>query len=52
IKRAKDLLCHSDSTISEIACAVGYENQSKFTVAFRNITGMLPRDYRKTHTKT
>ena len=25
-----------------IAFAVGYENLSKFTVAFRNITGMLP----------
>ena len=49
IKRAKELLCHSDATIAEIACAVGYENQSKFTVAFRDITGILPRDYRKTH---
>ena len=47
IKRAKDMLCHSDAAISEIACAVGYENQSKFTAAFRDVTGMLPRDYRK-----
>ncbi|MBQ9117968.1 MAG: helix-turn-helix transcriptional regulator [Clostridia bacterium] len=51
IKQAKDLLCHSDSTIAEIACAVGYENQSKFTAAFRDITGILPRDYRKAHMK-
>lgn len=51
IKRAKELLCHSDASVAEIALAVGYENQSKFTVAFRNITGMLPRDYRKAHTK-
>ena len=51
IKRAKELLCHSDASVAEIAFAVGYENQSKFTVAFRNITGMLPRDYRKAHTK-
>ena len=50
IKRAKELLCHSDNSIAEIAYAIGYENQSKFTVAFRNITGMLPRDYRKAHT--
>lgn len=51
IKRAKELLCHSDASVAEIACAVGYENQSKFTVAFRDITGVLPRDYRKAHTK-
>ena len=51
IKRAKDMLCHSDAPIAEIACAVGYENQSKFTAAFRDVTGMLPRDYRKAQTK-
>ena len=51
IKRAKDMLCHNDATIAEIAGAVGYENQSKFTAAFRDITGMLPRDYRKAQTK-
>ena len=51
IKRAKELLCHSDASIAEIAFAVGYENQSKFTVAFRDVTGILPRDYRKVHTK-
>lgn len=51
IKRAKELLCHSSASIAEIACAVGYENQSKFTVAFRDTTGMLPRDYRKAKEK-
>ena len=49
IKRAKELLCHSNAPIAEIASAVGYENQSKFTAAFRDVTGMLPRDYRKAH---
>ncbi len=51
IKRAKELLCHSDASVAEIACAVGYENQSKFTAAFRSVTSVLPRDYRKAHTK-
>ncbi len=51
IKRAKELLCQSNDSIAEIACAVGYENQSKFTVAFQDVTGVLPRDYRKTRTK-
>lgn len=49
IKQAKDLLAHSNRSIAEIACDVGYENQSKFTQAFKNVTGMLPKEYRKTH---
>lgn len=51
IKQAKQLLRQSDASVAEIACAVGYENQSKFTVAFRSVTGVLPRDYRKAQTK-
>lgn len=51
IKRAKELLCHTDDPIAQIACAVGYENQSKFTSAFKAATGVLPKDYRKLHTK-
>lgn len=51
IKRAKELLCHSDASISEIASKVGYENQSKFTSAFKDVTGMLPKEYRKAITK-
>lgn len=47
IKRAAELLTQSDNSISEIAAAVGYENQSKFTQAFKDVTGMLPKDYRK-----
>ena len=34
-------------SVWQIAEAVGYENQSKFTQAFKDETGMLPRDYRK-----
>lgn len=47
IKQAKRLLRQSNASVAEIACAVGYENQSKFTAAFRSVTGVLPRDYRK-----
>ncbi len=47
IKQAKELLTHSSSSIAEIACAVGYENQSKFTQAFKSVTGMLPKEYRR-----
>lgn len=51
IKRAKELLARSDASVAEIASAVGYENQSKFTAAFRDLVGVLPRDYRKAHKK-
>lgn len=47
IKQAKELLGHSDMPISQIAYEVGYENQSKFTAAFKDVTGMLPKDYRR-----
>ena len=51
IKQAKKLLRQSDAPVAEIARAVGYENQSKFTAAFRSVTGILPRDYRKAKIK-
>ena len=51
INRAKELLIHTDLTIAEIAYKVGYENQSKFSQTFTGLTGMLPKDFRKTATK-
>ena len=48
IKQACTLLTQSDAAILQIANEVGYENQSKFTQAFKCVTGMLPREYRKT----
>lgn len=47
IKQAKELLIHTDRTIAQIAAEVGYENQSKFTQAFKDETGMLPRECRR-----
>ena len=47
IKRACELLSKTPLPISEIASKVGYENQSKFTQAFKMTVGVLPRDYRK-----
>ena len=47
IHRAKELLLTTDKSIAEIAALVGYENQSKFTQAFKSITGKLPKDVRK-----
>lgn len=47
IRRAAELIEKSDRSISEISAAVGYENQSKFTQAFKDVFGILPKDYRK-----
>ncbi len=46
ISRAKELLRHSDMLISDIALELGYENPSKFSQAFKRVTGVLPREYR------
>lgn len=51
IKQAKELLLQNNYSISEIACEVGYENQSKFTEAFKDVTGLLPSAYRKEYHK-
>lgn len=47
IKRAEELLLQRDCSVAETARAVGYESQSKFTAAFREVTGYLPKDYKK-----
>ena len=47
INAAKRLLHDSDQSILEIANAVGYENGSKFTSAFKEATGVTPSAYRK-----
>lgn len=51
IKCAKELLQQNTHSISEIACEVGYENQSKFTEAFKDVTGVLPSAYRNQYHK-
>lgn len=47
IKKGMELLMKTNCSIAEIAGRVGYENQSKFTQAFKNVTGVLPSEYRK-----
>lgn len=47
INEAIEQLTHTDKSIAEISLLVGYESQSKFTKAFKEITGILPKDYRK-----
>ena len=46
VKRSMELLRSSELSVSEIAGRVGYESQSKFSSAFRDVAGMLPSEYR------
>jgi len=47
IRQAAVLLRQTQATIAEIANQVGYENQSKFATAFRDILMISPAEYRK-----
>lgn len=47
IHRAMELLEQTEGSISEIAMAVGYETQGKFTKAFKDVAHVLPSEYRK-----
>ena len=46
MKQAAVLLRQTQDTIAEIANKVGYENQSKFASAFRDVMKIAPVEYR------
>jgi AraC-like DNA-binding protein len=46
---ATKLLLDGKKKIGEIALALGYSNASKFTAAFKDVFGILPKDYRKSN---
>ena len=47
MRLAARMLIESNMNIAEIAQAVGYDSQSKFTTAFKAYFKVLPREYRK-----
>ncbi len=47
MRQAAYMLTESNMNIAEIAQAVGYDSQSKFTTAFKAYFKVLPREYRK-----
>lgn len=49
IQTAAHLLCLCNDSITTVAGKVGYENASKFAAAFKDILGISPLEYRKTH---
>ncbi len=46
VLNAIELLAASDDSVTEIAYAVGYTSLSAFNVAFRELTGRTPTEYR------
>ena len=51
MQSAAQVLIHTTRTIDEIAEEFGYENESKFSAAFKKIMGDPPGVYRKEHAK-
>jgi len=47
MEQAAKMLRETDMSVAEIAQAVGYDSQSKFTTAFKAFFQVLPREYRK-----
>ncbi len=47
MEQAAKLLRETGLSIAEIAGCVGYDSQSKFTAAFKEYSGKLPKDYRR-----
>ncbi len=47
MRKAAQLLLESELSIAEIAFAVGYDSQSKFSTAFKEFFQMLPKEYKK-----
>lgn len=47
VRAAEALLCKSDEPISAIAGQVGFNDYNYFTKIFKSVTGMTPREYRR-----
>ena len=49
MEKASSLLLDTGDSLAQIARAVGYESQSKFSTEFKKVFGMLPSEFRKLH---
>lgn len=49
MNKAKELLLHTDESLSAIALRCGYENYLSFKRAFSRFAEMAPREYREAH---
>lgn len=46
LAQAKNMMMDSSRNITDISSAVGYDNPSKFSAAFKNVYGLNPKEYR------
>ncbi|MEM1405108.1 MAG: helix-turn-helix domain-containing protein [Pseudomonadota bacterium] len=46
VKEAQSMLQHTDLSLAEIGWRCGFRSASRFSTAFRRISGLAPRDYR------
>ena len=51
MQSAAQVLIHTDKSVDAIAEEFGYENESKFSAAFKKIMGDTPSIFRKEHSK-
>ena len=51
MERAAKLLVEGDESVAQIARAVGYESQSRFSTEFHKAYGALPTEYRRSQKK-
>lgn len=49
MEKAAELLCSTEMSVNEIALAVGYESQSKFSATFKDFYSLTPNEYKKKH---
>jgi two-component system response regulator YesN len=49
ISKAKELLCSTQLKLYEISERVGYTDSKYFSKVFREITGQLPNEYRRSY---
>lgn len=47
IRKAKELLCEKDVSVSDVAELVGYKDLKYFSRLFKKVTGISPSDYKK-----
>jgi len=51
MEKAKELLCDSDYSITDIVYRVGYSDKTKFFAHFKTYTGVSPLNYRREKSK-
>ncbi len=49
IEKARELLTLTDKRAGEIAEEVGFSDPHYFSVTFKRVTGVTPREYRTQH---